>query len=124
MTMLTATSRMVVRNRMRSDLSFRAIRAYKAKPRTTRNTVSGQRSSVGLGKRHQLHRPGQPVFPAASPLPQRPTDDCSPLTVRWRTEEVRPTVGGPRGPPVFADFRRNGSSRPGLAMASTAPLLL
>ena len=44
-----ATSRMVVRNKIRSDLSFRAIQVYKAGPHFTRNTVSGQQSSVGLG---------------------------------------------------------------------------
>ena len=81
MTMLIATSRMVVRNRIRSDLSFRAIQVYKAGPLITRNTVSGQQSSVGLGQRHQLPKPGQPGFPAANPLPLRPTDDSSPFTV-------------------------------------------
>ena len=44
--------------------------------------VSGQQSSVGLGPRHQLRRPGQPAFPAASPPPREPTDDCSLLTRR------------------------------------------
>src|SRR5581483_5182614 len=86
MTTLTATSRMVARNRIRSDLSFLAISAYnapcKAKLPFTRNIVSGQQSSAGLGWRHQLRRPGQPAFPAASPSPQRPTDDCSPLTIK------------------------------------------
>src|SRR5262245_63327215 len=93
MTMLTATSRMVVRNMIRSDLSFRAIRVYKAGPHIARHTVSGQQSSVGLGQRHQLHRPGQPVFPAASPRPLRPTDDSSPLTVPTHVGPVfRPGV--------------------------------
>ena len=46
--------------------------------------VSGQQSSVGLGRRHQLRRPGQPAFPAASPSPRRPTDDCSLLTAARR----------------------------------------
>jgi len=35
--------------------------------------VNGQQSSVGLGWRHQLHRPGRPVFPAASPSTRWPT---------------------------------------------------
>ena len=51
--------------------------------------MSGQQSSVGLGRRHQLHRPGQPAFPAASPSPQEPTDDCSPLTARSRPAPAR-----------------------------------
>ena len=82
-----------------SDLSFLAIAylksngplrlaARKALPRpsasaTTPNrtsVVSGQQSSAGSGLRHQLPRPGQPGFPAASPPPREPTDDCSPLT--------------------------------------------
>jgi len=35
--------------------------------------VSGQPSSVGRGRRHQPHRPGRSVFPAASPSTRRPT---------------------------------------------------
>ena len=41
--------------------------------------VSSQQSSVGLGPRHQLRRPGQPAFPAAGPQPQHrlTTAHCS-----------------------------------------------
>jgi len=34
-------------------------------------TVSSHQSAQGRG--HQLHRPGQPAFPAASSTPRKPT---------------------------------------------------
>src|SRR3954462_13128137 len=99
MTTLSATSSSVAMNRTLSDLSFLAIVAHRRGARAAPNhylklqptrpetkpgvrytiAVSGQQSSVGLRPRHQLPRPGQPGFPAVSPPPREPTDDCSPL---------------------------------------------
>src|SRR5262245_2518994 len=104
MTMLNPTNRMIARKRIRSDLSFLAISAYKAPLTITRHTVSGQQSSVGRGRRHQLRRPGQPAFPAASPTPQRPTDDCSQLTACQMTPELE------LGPTLFRRDNRATSS--------------
>src|SRR5882672_6832961 len=86
MTTLRATSSRVAMNSTLSDLSFLAI--LKLQPLCSETipgsgytiAVSGQQSSVGLRQRHQLPRPGQPGFPAVSPPPREPTDDCSPLT--------------------------------------------
>src|SRR5664279_2088533 len=98
MTTLKATRSRVAMNSTLSDLSFLAIQLLpvagavpalpKAPAQFARHTsrvgvtiaVSGQQSSVGLRPRHQLPRPGQPGFPAVSPQPREPTDDCSPLT--------------------------------------------
>src|SRR6185312_9575390 len=88
---------MVAMNSTLSDLSFLAIAitpgsispdtlpgtdydyASAAAATRRRRTKSGQQSSVGTGSRHQLPWPGRPGFPAASPPPHSPTDDCSPL---------------------------------------------
>src|SRR5437660_12481301 len=98
MTIDTPTSRMVAVNNTRSDLSLRAMVPYKAEPNFARNiawpadydVMSDQQSSVGLGRRHQLHRPGQSVFPAASPSPHQPTDDCSSLNRATSSLNLRP----------------------------------
>src|SRR4051812_16187780 len=88
-TTLRHTRSSVAVNRMRSDLSFRAnFRLFPLQPdrgcsETSHGTeleslaLSGQQSSVGRGRRHQLPRPGRPGFPAASPSPRWPTDDSS-----------------------------------------------
>src|ERR1044072_8472084 len=99
--MLSPTGKMVARNSNRSDFSFlpmpikpnatssdnlpeielRSPMPAPPKPRGAPGEgVSGQQSSVGVGQRHQLPRPGQPGFPAANPPPPQPTDDSSPLT--------------------------------------------
>src|ERR1035437_2323390 len=97
-TMLGPPSSSVAMNSPRSDLSLRAICVTQAAacrnlplklngippetmPRTF-ESIAGSRdqSSVGCGQGHQLRRPGQPAFPAASPSPRKPTDDCSRLT--------------------------------------------
>src|SRR5579862_6599425 len=85
MTTLNATSSSVVINRTLSDFSLRAMTprtffdADPYRPRALRPkhhpagdsiAVNGQQSSVGVGRRHQLRRPGQPAFPAANPSPQ------------------------------------------------------
>src|SRR5688572_13092746 len=92
MTMLRPTSRIVAMNKALSDLSLRAIVRLSSPLQPGRESsetlpgygiriaVSGQQSSVGPGPRHQLPWPGQPGFPAASPPPHGPTDDCSQLT--------------------------------------------
>src|SRR6476660_1685841 len=106
MTTLAHTSSKVARNSTLSDLSFRAILLVldcgaKAKTLWSRqwgytqlrgvargveqhlqlrertHRRNSQQSSVSSGWGHQLHRPGQPVFPAASSPPLKPTDDCS-----------------------------------------------
>src|SRR5258707_10588065 len=89
MTTLRATRRIVEIKSTLSDLSFLAISPALMLGHTSPETfpgfgttiaVSGQQSSVGLRPRHQLPRPGQPGFPAVSPPPREPTDDCSQLT--------------------------------------------
>src|SRR4249920_1351152 len=91
MTTLNATSSRVAIKSTLSDLSFLAI--LKIPPCRSETipgvgytiAVNGQQSSVGIGPRHQLPTPGQRGFPAVSPPPREPTDDCSPFTALSKT---------------------------------------
>src|SRR5579862_9699716 len=101
MTMLRHTNSSVAVNKMRSDLSLRAIpiKSSSISPETSHGTelgsslaLSGQQSSVGHGLRHQLPRPGQPGFPAANPPPRQPTDDCSLLSAFTKPSACSPPL--------------------------------
>jgi len=78
-TMLRLMSSSVTVNNTLSDFNFLAMVALQLdddSPETLPGRritigVSGQQSSVGLGRRHQLPEPGQLGFPAADPSPQR-----------------------------------------------------